>query len=55
VGDRTLGQARAQFESVHAHFGYDIEVDTTLAGPHKCAALVADAVATHCGPTGSRR
>ena len=50
-GDRTLGQARAQFESVHAHAGYDIEVDTSLATPDECAATIADALTSHRTPT----
>lgn len=49
--DRTLGQARAQFESVHAYAGYDVEVDTSLGDPDECAALVAAAIDTHRGPT----
>jgi chloramphenicol 3-O phosphotransferase len=51
-GDRTLGQARAHFETVHAHVGYDIEVDTSLADLDECAALVAGAMASHRGPSG---
>ena len=35
--DRTLGQARAQFDLVHAHGVYDLEVDTSLASPEQCA------------------
>ena len=50
-GDRTLGQARAQHESVHAHVGYDVEVDTSLAGPEDCAATIAAAAAAHHGPS----
>lgn len=38
--DRTLGQARAQFNIVHAHGVYDLEVDTSLADPEKCAQQV---------------
>ncbi len=29
-GDRTLGQARAQYDLVHAHAHYDLEVDTSV-------------------------
>lgn len=36
--DRTLGQARAQFDKVHAHGLYDVTVDTSLATPEACAA-----------------
>jgi chloramphenicol 3-O phosphotransferase len=50
-GDRTLGQARAQFDVVHAYAGYDVEVDTSLADPDECGASVIDAAAGHAGPT----
>ena len=50
-GDRTLGQARAQFEVVHAYAGYDIEVDTSVADPDSCAAEIAAAAAGQTGPT----
>jgi chloramphenicol 3-O phosphotransferase len=35
--DRTWGQARAQFDLVHAHGVYDVEVDTSLSSPQECA------------------
>lgn len=35
--DRTLGQARLQFDLVHAHGIYDLEVDTSLLSPVECA------------------
>lgn len=35
--DRTLGQARAQFDLVHAHGIYDCQVDTSLFSPDECA------------------
>jgi chloramphenicol 3-O phosphotransferase len=35
--DRTWGQAREQFEAVHAHGVYDLEVDTSLHSPQECA------------------
>jgi chloramphenicol 3-O-phosphotransferase/ribosomal protein S18 acetylase RimI-like enzyme len=39
--DRTLGQARAQFERVHAFVkAYDLEVDTSLLSPQECARLI---------------
>jgi chloramphenicol 3-O phosphotransferase len=50
-GDRTLGQARAHFGSVHAHVGYDVEVDTCAADADECAAAIVDAIATHRGPS----
>jgi chloramphenicol 3-O-phosphotransferase len=39
--DRTLGQARAQFERVHAHGVYDFEVDTSQNGVDACAGQIA--------------
>jgi chloramphenicol 3-O phosphotransferase len=38
--DRTIGQARAQFERVHAHGVYDLTVDTAQLSPEACAALI---------------
>ncbi len=35
--DRTLGQAKAQYEIIHTHGLYDIEVDTSVHGPEVCA------------------
>jgi len=39
-GNRKPGQARIQFEQVHAHALYDVEVDTSLLSPDACAARV---------------
>ena len=39
--NRTLGQARLQYERVHAHKLYDLEVDTSLLNPQECAAAIA--------------
>ena len=38
--NRTLGQARAQAELVHAHGLYDLEVDTARHSPQECAAQI---------------
>ncbi|MBI5965979.1 MAG: AAA family ATPase [Chloroflexi bacterium] len=35
--DRTLGQARAQFDVIHRYTKYDLEVDTSLLTPEQCA------------------
>jgi len=35
--DRTLGQARAYFRTVHAHGIYDLDVDTSRFSPVECA------------------
>lgn len=39
-GDRTLGQARKQFDRVHAHGRYDITVDTSVDPVERCAEIV---------------
>jgi chloramphenicol 3-O phosphotransferase len=39
--DRTLGQARAQFERVHAHGLYDFEVDTSTDSLADCTSQIA--------------
>lgn len=39
--DRTLGQARLQFDLAHAHGAYDFEVDTSVAGVEECAGHIA--------------
>lgn len=38
--NRTLGQARAQFELVHRYSIYDLELDTSLLTPEECASRV---------------
>ncbi|HRL14697.1 MAG TPA: hypothetical protein PKX07_22635, partial [Aggregatilineales bacterium] len=38
--DRTLGQARAQFDVIHAGKTYDVEVDTSQADAAACAAQI---------------
>lgn len=38
--DRTLGQARKQFDVVHAHGVYDLEVDTSLLNVDECVACI---------------
>jgi chloramphenicol 3-O phosphotransferase len=39
-GNRTLGQARAQFYRVHRHGPYDFEVDTSKNEPQACALAI---------------
>jgi chloramphenicol 3-O phosphotransferase len=38
--DRTLGQARAQFDRIHRHARYDLELDTSRLDPSECARQV---------------
>jgi chloramphenicol 3-O-phosphotransferase/GNAT superfamily N-acetyltransferase len=45
--DRTLGQARAQFERVHARGVYDVEVDTSQFSPEECARLIREHIQHH--------
>ncbi len=42
--DRTLGQARAQYEIVHSHVIYDLELDTSLLTVEECAQKVIDMI-----------
>jgi chloramphenicol 3-O phosphotransferase len=49
--NRTLGQARAQFEAVHAHGLYDVEVDTSISTPAECAAQIEGWLARGGTPT----
>jgi chloramphenicol 3-O phosphotransferase len=48
--DRTLGQARKQFERVHAHGVYDFCVDTGVHDVEACAAQICDFLATRRQP-----
>ncbi len=38
--NRTLGQARAQFELVHRYSMYDLELDTSILTPEACASRI---------------
>ena len=35
--DRTLGQARAQYDVIHKYTEYDLEVNTSLLSTEQCA------------------
>lgn len=52
--DRTLGQARPQFEIVHAHQIYDLELDTSLLTPQESAQKIQERIAQG-EPTAFRR
>jgi chloramphenicol 3-O phosphotransferase len=39
-GDRLIGLARWQYDRVHKHMTYDLEVDTSRATPMQCAELI---------------
>lgn len=38
--DRTLGQARRQFDIIHAHGVYDVQVDTSIKSVEECALVI---------------
>ena len=40
-GDRRLGDARRDFETIHAHCAYDLEVDSTRPADENAAAVLA--------------
>jgi chloramphenicol 3-O phosphotransferase len=42
--DREQGTARKQFDVVHAHGIYDVEVDTSVCNPMDCALQISDAL-----------
>ena len=48
--DRTLGQAKAQFELVHAAAIYDFEVDTSLFSAAECAGQIKRFIETNTRP-----
>ena len=53
--DRTLGQARAQFERVHAHGLYDFEVDTSAEEVESCAGQIVAYLKSGIEPLALRR
>ena len=44
--NRTLGQARAQFEVIHKNCDYDLTVDSSCSSPEECAAQIAARLVT---------
>lgn len=53
--NRTLGQARAQFEMVHAHGVYDLEVDTSILSTSECALQIKQRIENGAPPTALKR
>jgi len=49
-GDRPPGLAAYQFERVHAHGDYDIEVDTSTTGAEDCALLIKEYLGRRTAP-----
>jgi chloramphenicol 3-O phosphotransferase len=54
-GDRRVGAARAQYDFIHAHGVYDLELGTSRASAEDCAAQVADLLESGVAPTAFRR
>jgi chloramphenicol 3-O phosphotransferase len=53
--DRTLGQARIQFDLVHAHGVYDLEVDTSVESVDACAERIKAYICAGSRPSALRR
>lgn len=53
--DRTLGQARLQYDLVHRHGIYDIEVDTSELSPIECAQKIREEIQRQAKPQALRR
>ena len=49
--NRTLGQAKAQFNLVHAHGVYDLEVDTSQSSTEACALQIKARIESGAPPT----
>ena len=54
-GDRPLGLAAHQYELVHGHGDYDLECDTSTAGPRECAQLIKEFLPHRPNPTAFTR
>jgi chloramphenicol 3-O phosphotransferase len=54
-GDRRVGAARSQYDLIHAHGTYDLELDTSLASAEQCAERVAAMLEGAVEPTAFRR
>ncbi len=49
-GDRAAGLARYQFDRVHAHGFYDVEVDTSLLAVDECGTKIMEALSQEQSP-----
>ena len=54
-GDRAIGYSRGQYDRVHLHGPYDVEVDTSVLGPQEVAEVIAAALAAPPAPPAFRR
>ena len=53
--NRTPGQARAQFDVIHAHGIYDLQVDTSILSPIECALQIKRRVQDDGPPSAFKR
>ena len=54
-GDRAIGYSRGQYDRVHLHGPYDVEVDTSVLGPEAVAEVIAKALAAPPVPSAFSR
>lgn len=54
-GDRQPGYSRSQYDVVHNHGPYDVEVDTSILGPEEVAQVIKEALAAPPYPTAFSR
>ncbi|GHB35222.1 hypothetical protein GCM10010331_23170 [Streptomyces xanthochromogenes] len=54
-GDRPPGLAALQYDVVHQHGDYDVECDTSTAGPRECATLIKEFLPHRPTPTAFAR
>ncbi len=54
-GDRRIGYSRAQYDRVHLHGPYDVEVDTSVLGPEAVAEKIKAALAAPPVPSAFAR
>ena len=54
-GDRAIGYSRGQYDRVHLHGPYDVEVDTSILGPEEVAQVIKAALDTPPAPSAFRR
>lgn len=53
--NRTFGQARAQFDMIHAHVIYDLEVDTSVSSSQECAVQIKRSITDGTSPGAFKR
>ncbi len=51
-GDRKIGLARCQFDRVHCHGGYDVEVDTSVMSVNESVLKISEYVQSESRPSG---